>query len=184
MAIHLKNKFYIFLIIQIGVVTALTAQKLDTVDVWLDTNKIVKMPYAVADNDWNLQATKLTDKSYPVAIIPQLAFKQILTVNKQRLFVGSSLQTKIDFLEKKDSLSTLEINHLNKYIQLQKTQIADCDSLNTRLNRSITSLSGQLDKSLDLTVSVQKHNRWQKIGYATIGTVLGLSAGLLIGALR
>jgi hypothetical protein len=176
----MKNYHSFFLLLLLGLFTNnLIAQKLDTIEVWLDTNVVKTIQYVSIASDKELQGADLLDKSYPVAVIPQSIFKQVLKVNKERVFLNADTQTKITLLERKDSLNSLEVKYRDDFIALQKKHIEDCDATNNQLNKSILSINTQLDKAINLSVASIKHERFKKIG---LGVVAGL-AGFALGAI-
>jgi hypothetical protein len=161
-------------------ITALVGQKIESVEVWLDTNTMKTLQYVVASDNQSLVNTELKSTSFPIAIIPELFFKQMLKVNKERIFLSAATQSKIAFLERMDSLSNLDIKHRNDYIELQKKQLDLCNNANTQLNNAISSLNGQLDKAIQLSVVSIKHERGKKIGIGAVAGLAGLALGILL----
>lgn len=131
----------------------------------------------------DFKSINLDESSFPIVILPldpiESALRQLINFDVHIL----GLEAENRLLSQRDTLTSMENARLKSLIAVHERNIQLCESTNSTLNASITSLNNQLDQTRKLAEDCNKARSAKSIWGVILGGGIGLGVGAILGIL-
>lgn len=143
----------------------------------------IQVSAAVSFSNADLKNLQLANANFPIASVPLSIFSKVIEKSNQTALLNSSYEYENRLLAQRDTLNIREIQKLRDVISSQGRNIELYQNVNDKLNRSVSSLTDQLNNTQLIMYDMQKRRlRTSQIKVLTLGS-MGLALGIIIGGL-